>query len=173
MIATEAYSLCECGCGEACRNRFVHGHNRRGKYEGGCPEGVLVDPEDEWLLIEYTWHINDAGYLCRTLHPSGNKERLHIRIMGMREGLEIDHVNGNKLDCRRANLEHKTHAENLGNVHAMRKHNTSGALNVVKRGSRFTVRVVRDKHVYHGGTFDTLEEAEAEAVTFRAKVYEQ
>lgn len=24
-------NLCECGCGQTCKNRFVNGHSRRGK----------------------------------------------------------------------------------------------------------------------------------------------
>lgn len=29
-ITINVGNLCECGCGDLCRNRFVHGHNQRG-----------------------------------------------------------------------------------------------------------------------------------------------
>lgn len=56
-----------------------------------------------------------AGYAGRW-SPEGNVY-LHREIMGLSrgDGLEVDHVNGDRLDNRRANLRVCTHAENHQN----------------------------------------------------------
>ena len=41
--------------------------------------------------------------------------RMHLIIMGEAYGLEVDHINGNKLDNQKSNLRFVTHMQNLHN----------------------------------------------------------
>lgn len=58
---------------------------------------------------------------------AGRTVSLHSFILGHRPGLEIDHINNDGLDNRRANLRHATHRQNC--------HNSLGRVN--HRRSRF------------------------------------
>lgn len=101
---------------------------RPGKQNDPC---ILVDPEDAWLL-EYKWQVvaNSHGrtsYAWRRVYVPGEKLRslsLHRVVLRAPQSI-VDHVNGNGLDNRRANLRVATLAQNQANC-LPRKHNTSG-----------------------------------------------
>lgn len=77
---------------------------------------ALVDDEDAWAL-EFSWHLNAKGYVRRTLLEPGREAhpRLHREILGLAFGdpREGDHIDGNKLDNRRRNLQILTNTEHL------------------------------------------------------------
>lgn len=59
------------------------------------------------------------GYAMRALPRNGGATRLqslHVFILGSKLGLEIDHRNGNGLDCRRRNMRWATHSQNIANA---------------------------------------------------------
>ena len=121
--------------------------------------GIVVDPDLEWLLSEYTWHINDKGYPTTNVrigsHVFGVK--LHHMVVGhaIDRSLEVDHVDRNKLNAQRGNLVFKSHSRNLLNTHISDK-----ATGIVRRKSgRFGVQVMRKPKLHQGGTYDTIEEA--------------
>lgn len=73
-----------------------------------CDADIVHD-----LVDKHTWHLDGRGYAMTCIdfkHVSA-----HSFIMGKRKGLEIDHINRNKLDNRRENLRHVTHAVNMQN----------------------------------------------------------
>lgn len=63
---------------------------------------VLVDDEDVHLFSRYSYHLSKsrgtAGYVRRL------GGRLHRDILQAKSGQIVDHINGNTLDNRRANL---------------------------------------------------------------------
>jgi len=95
---------------------------------------AVVDEEDYHWAIAWRWHINKEHptrngakrYLCRN-QSNARRHRpklyLHVEIM-RRRGIPmpteahnlVDHINGNELDCRRANLRWATHSMNNKNV---------------------------------------------------------
>jgi hypothetical protein len=93
---------------------------------------AIVDDEDYEGLASVRWHTSNSGYAKRN-NPISQREILgfcefmHRRIMGLpgKSKLEVDHINGDPLDNRKANLRICTHAENLRNQ-KMKKHNRSG-----------------------------------------------
>jgi hypothetical protein len=126
--------------------------------------GILVDPQDRWLLEEYTWHV-DGGYVATNVPvpPYQMRARLHHCIMGQPiwEGDEIDHKNRNTLDNRRSNLRYATVSENR--VNTSREVGKSTARNVYLRpDGKFRVQISRNGIRYCLGDFGTLDEAVAE-----------
>lgn len=75
---------------------------------------------------------------------------------------QIDHINGDKLDNRLANLRLATNAENLRNRGAVRSSGTGlkGAHRVAATG-KWRSKVTIDGVDHYLGTFDTPEEAHA------------
>jgi hypothetical protein len=71
---------------------------------------ALVDDEDAWVLV-HRWRLSSHGY-----PETGHSKRLHRLLMAPPDGLEVDHISGNKLDNRRSNLRLCSHAENTQNV---------------------------------------------------------
>jgi hypothetical protein len=79
---------------------------------------ALVDDEDVEWLNQNKWHVNSAGYPRRAWRKGGKSRTMtmHRAIMKPGAGLEVDHINGNKLDNRRANLRICTRMENARNM---------------------------------------------------------
>jgi hypothetical protein len=69
---------------------------------------ILLDDEDYERFGHYTWHV-DCGYL------KWRNKRLHRLIMNPPPHLFVDHINGDPLDCRRANLRIATNQQNCRN----------------------------------------------------------
>ena len=67
---------------------------------------VTVDDSDRHWLDRIRWKIAPNGYVFATVY-------LHRLIADPPNGLEVDHVDGDKLNNHRHNLEHVTHGENL------------------------------------------------------------
>jgi hypothetical protein len=84
-------------------------HEGPGTNGGDTAYKILVSPEDEHFLSEYTWRAEPdkrTFYAVATTRGGGKRTtiRLHRLIVEARPGQQIDHVNGNGLDCRRENL---------------------------------------------------------------------
>jgi len=79
----------------------------------------IIDDEDAHLAA-YRWCLHHAGYAKRQA-PNGNGQKrtvlLHRAILGLvqDDGREGDHIDGDRLNNRRANLRAVTHAENSQN----------------------------------------------------------
>jgi len=72
---------------------------------------ALVDDADYDLVGAYTWCRGTNGY-AQTGGSHSRLQRMHVVIMGRKEGYEIDHINRDKLDNRRANLRFVTRSQN-------------------------------------------------------------
>jgi hypothetical protein len=67
------------------------------------PQTVYFDSMDLFLIAKYDWRISNMGYAYTT-----NKKKwlaMHRLLMRPLDDLVVDHLNGNKLDNRRCNLE--------------------------------------------------------------------
>lgn len=108
---------------------------------------VKVDDTDYEKYNHLRWHLSSTGYAIR--RTNGETIRLHRLIMNCPEGMVIDHLNGDKLDCRRSNMRICSQEENARN-----RHNTKGYCYDKEKG-RWMVR-------YRGkfcGRYNTEEEA--------------
>lgn len=78
---------------------------------------ALVDDEDAPLVQGWSWCLTN-GYPSRRETVRRNKSRilyLHRLVTNAPAEMEVDHINGNKLDNRKCNLRICTHAENMLN----------------------------------------------------------
>jgi hypothetical protein len=123
---------------------------------------ALIDAADIPLVSPYNWcaHEKPGGhYAVRNILSLSQKShiKMHRFLMGTVTPA-IDHVNGNRLDNRRANLRVATTAENLRNQ-KRHSNNTSGFKGVSKKQGRWRVSIMADGKRHYFGTFDTPEEA--------------
>lgn len=124
----------------------------KGKY-------AVVDDQDWNLDLLYSWHFTH-GY-ARTTIKKGITRYLH-QIIGDRIKItgEVDHENGNKLDCQRSNLRRCTRTQNNAN-HPRRCDNTTGIKGVSWDATRqkYLAQIrVRGQQIFIG-RFDLIEEA--------------
>lgn len=127
--------------GDVCR---IYSSN--GKYE------FLVDAADAGRLPGTSIYSGANGYpVCRV---DGRITYLHHIIMGTPPvGRVVDHINGDRKDCRRSNLRFATHSQNAQNT--MRR----GAPRSGYQGVQKTAEGYRASVTLNLGTFDTAEEA--------------
>lgn len=74
---------------------------------------AIVDDADFDRLNEYRWYLS-AGYARRIERPRRGAVKniaMHNQILGV-PGMEADHINGDKLNNRRANLRACTRSQN-------------------------------------------------------------
>jgi hypothetical protein len=84
---------------------------------------AIVDPQDYPRLSRYKWRLcrtkgKNVLYAERSVRlPGGRYSRIlmHRQLIKAPEGYVIDHINGNGLDNRRANLRLATVAQNAWN----------------------------------------------------------
>lgn len=79
---------------------------------GGIRAYAIVDAADASWVAQWRWSLDRNGYATRSEYIGGGNRgnvrnfKLHRELIGLTrgDGLEIDHVNRNKLDNRRSNL---------------------------------------------------------------------
>ena len=134
----------------------LHGRNGQGKY-------ALVDASDYPHLCDHTWTLSTCrgkpGYVYGVL--GGRKVAMHRVILGLQvgDGRLVDHVNGDPLDNRRANLRLATPGENRRNSAHQASDSTpyKGVSPTPSGRYRSEIRA-RGEHRYLG-LFDDAEEA--------------
>lgn len=85
---------------------------------------------------------------------------MHRDILGLSEGEECDHINGDKLDNRRINLRRATRSDQLINGRSSRVNGSCHWRGVYLRKSgryqkKWRVRLVKNGQTYYGGSFAT------------------
>jgi hypothetical protein len=83
---------------------------------------AVVDDKDYKSLSNFNWQaqptrLKKGFYAVRNDGVDDRgvrlKTKMHRQIMDCPDGLEVDHINGNTLDNRKANLRICTHAQNI------------------------------------------------------------
>ena len=121
----------------------------------------IIDADDFEIVSDYTWHNGKRGYpTYNTSRKIGRKIRpLHILLVGKNEGMDVDHINGNKMDNRRCNLRICTHQQNTFNQ-KLRSTNTSGYRGVSKRKTgKYEAYIHCDGKKHNLGLYSSAEEA--------------
>ena len=137
--------------------------------EKGAGMFALVDDEDYEAAAALRWSLIRPnlrcphGIYCQAWVPGegGTKRRLtlHRFLLEPGNGVMIDHINGDGLDCRRANLRLATHSQNQCN---RRARNGAAHKGVHRKPSgRWAARIESGGRTDYLGTFDTPEAAAA------------
>jgi hypothetical protein len=118
---------------------------------------VYLDEEDYYLFGSWTWRVV-GGYLVR--RTMGSKIWFHRLVNKTPEGLETDHINGNKLDNRKCNLRTVDSSQNQRNRNTKHVSNTGlKGINFYKKNGKYRVSITFRGKAIHIGYFFTIEEA--------------
>jgi hypothetical protein len=134
----------------------------------------IVDDDDFESLSQNKWHILRNGYARR---PGKQRDKIsgtvymHRQIMGFPNGLQVDHINGNKLDNRKCNLRLATNSQNHCN-RGKQANNTSGYKGVSwhKQANKWNARIVLLGRKISLGLYNDPKDA-SEAYLTASKIY--
>jgi len=124
-------------------------------------KSAIVDVEDVPKISNKKWRIHSKGYVVWGTSRGGKAkfEYLHRTILGVTDEW-VDHINGNRLDCRKSNLRIASPTEN---AHNSKKHrdNTSGYKGVSfdSRRNQFYATIYSHGKKHWLGYFLTAKEA--------------
>ncbi len=128
---------------------------------------AIVDDEDFEYINQWKWRYN-GKYAARTDCSNGKRKtvKMHRVINNTPNGLDTDHISGDKLDNRKCNLRTATRSQNMANQ-KKHKNNTTGYKGVfyIKRKYKnitykyIIAQICLNQKYIHLGYFDTLENA--------------
>lgn len=118
---------------------------------------AVVDAQDHSIVAGRLWCRTRSGYAISRHADDGGYDYLHRLIC---PGLGVgDHIDGDKMNCRRNNLRVCSQKNNTRNSAAPLS-NTTGFKGVgSKRPGRFHARIMVDRKSIHLGTFGTATDA--------------
>jgi hypothetical protein len=134
------------------------------------PQGQFAVIDDEMThLQKLKWSLSTDGYAVRK-QPfiRGYRKQLylhHVVIGYPLKGYQVDHINGDRLDNRRANLRFVTKRQNCQNQQCHREGRLAGASRENRPNGRWRSLIyVNGKQIYLG-SFDTAQAAHERYLT--------
>ena len=128
---------------------------------GGALTHTLVDAGDAKRLAHRSWWLHPDGYAASDVTSCDAKTiaYLHREILAPPPGLLVDHINGDRLDNRRANLRLATPSQN--NANSRDRPRRSGFRGVYWHGQaqRWVSQISIGGRLRHLGLFDDPAEA--------------
>lgn len=130
---------------------------------------AIVDAADFDWLSEHKWSLNrgsadrQTAYAVHHCKIAGQRRivTMHRLIIGAKPGQLVDHINGDGLDNRRANLRLCNHTQNMRNRRVART-NKTGFKGVLLAEGRYRVSITEDgRQVSLGGFGDPITAARA------------
>jgi hypothetical protein len=123
---------------------------------------VAIVDDDEYAhlsRLKWTYLFRKTGGYAAHYWREGDcvhSVRMHRLVMGAMDGEQVDHINGNGLDNRKANLRLCTHTENTRNRRVSNGRRYKG---VKPSGGKWCAHISVDKKHIWLGTFETEDDA--------------
>lgn len=123
---------------------------------------AIVDDDDYEWLSQQKWCYS-KGYAIRMSSRKLGKQmgiHMHREILGTPDGMETDHINGDRLDNRKANLRICNHSQNEANQGKL-SNNTSGRKGVCwdKNRQKWLAQIQVNYKQINLGCFTDIEDA--------------
>lgn len=117
---------------------------------------AMIDEEDFPMLASFHWSLHSDGYAV----ASRGRNLMHRMILNAPTGMDVDHINRNRLDNRKVNLRLVSRSENMRNAgpHADNKSGYRG-VSWFARDSKWKAQISIAGKNRHIGYFKTKEEA--------------
>jgi hypothetical protein len=117
-----------------------------------------VDLADLGLVIGWCWQCISSGYAYRSDPERQRSVPMHREILGLPDDdpRDVDHINHDKLDNRRANLRIATRSQNMGN---MRRNQHSSQYRGVSRLRQKWMARINGQHSRYLGWYESEIEA--------------
>lgn len=120
--------------------------------------GIAFVDDDKFPIVSVSSWCFMKGYARRTKTKNASTCLMHKAIMGDREGYEVDHVDGNRLNNRCYNLRWATRRQSAFN-RKVRSDSKSGIKGVFLKGGKWRVRIFENGKMKRYGPFPDLESA--------------
>lgn len=131
---------------------------------------ALIDDEDAERILAHKWTLHhdptrrrDVGYAVRYIRKADGSGRtsiqMHREIMNAPGDMEVDHINGDGLDNRKANLRLATRAQNLRNTHRQKGRTGYRGIYWHKRNQMFHAAIKCDGKKHSLGYYYDAEHA--------------
>ena len=123
-----------------------------------------INDEDLEIIKPYKW-VKGIRYPIAHIYKNGKRTSLYMHKLLMGEIGEMDHINGDGFDNRRANLRKATRQQNSFNQKINRSNNTSGYRGVTwktphgKEGWWYAGIEINGKSIHLGCYKDKIEAA--------------
>ena len=117
-----------------------------------------IDLLDVPSVMQHDWYARVqprtvyAERMDATVQGKRKRVKLHRVVLPTPDGLQVDHINLDGLDCRRANLRHATPSQNGSNqrIKARNKSGFKGVIFVVRRKKWMASIGVNGKDIFLG-----------------------
>lgn len=126
---------------------------------------ALVDDEDFERVNAFKWttylrkrvdgSVIVYGYRLTPRDENGSRRSIYLHrfILSAPDGVDVDHINGDGLNCTRSNMRIATRSQNLGNQRA-KGTNTSGFKGVRRHKGRWMAQIGHDWQKHYLGRYD-------------------
>lgn len=133
---------------------------------------ALVDEGDFWGLLAFRWSVGSGGYAVRwdRENPSSSSVRMHREILGLvrGDGLEVDHISGDRLDNRRSNLRVVGRVMNAQNLRSYTGSSSRfRGVTFNRRSGKWIAQHNMSGRYHYLGSFDVEQEAAEAARVWR------
>lgn len=124
---------------------------------------AIVDDDMYEKLSQHNWWCNSDGYAIRIEYKDGRYHKqifMHKEVLKVEPGLQVDHINRNNIDNRRANLRPATPSQNQAN-RVVLSNSTSGFKGVSFDGksNKWRAYVIKDGEQINLGFYEIREDA--------------